>query len=231
MAAAFLERSTNMSPGPEFALYGYFRSSAAFRVRIALNLKNLQADLRFVHLLKDGGQQHGNAYRTVNPQQLIPTLVHDGHAIGQSLAIVEYLDEIVPQPPLLPRDAAGRARVRQIALGIACDIHPLNNLRVLRYLRHAVGADDKTRADWQHHWIAAGFSALQAMLERDAGAGRFCHGDTPTLADVCLIPQIANARRIQMDLSPYPSLRRIEEAAYNLPAFTAARPENQPDAE
>ena len=219
-----------MSPGPEFALYSYFRSSAAFRVRITLNLKNLQADLRFVHLLKNGGEQHGTAYRTLNPQQLIPTLMHDGHAIGQSLAIVEYLDEIVPQPPLLPRDAAGRARVRQIALGIACDIHPLNNLRVLQYLRHAVGTDNKTCADWQHHWITVGFAALEAMLECDA-AGTFCHGDTPTLADVCLIPQMANARRIQVNLSPYPTLRRIEENAYRLPAFTAARPENQPDAE
>src|SRR5260221_2133592 len=155
-----------MSQGLEFALYSYFRSSAAFGVRIALNLKKLQADLRFVHLLKNGGQQHANAYSTVNPQQLIPTLVHDGHAIGQSLAIIEYLDEIVPQPPLLPRDAAGRARVRQIALGIACEIHPLNNLRVLQYLRQAVGADDKTRADWQRHWIAEGFAALEALLER-----------------------------------------------------------------
>jgi len=220
-----------MSSEPEFALYGYFRSSAAFRVRIALNLKELQADPRFIHLTKDVGQQHGNDYQRLNPQELIPTLVHDGHTIGQSLAIIEYLDEVVPQPPLLPGDAAGRARVRQIALAIACDIHPLNNLRVLQYLRHAVGADDKVRADWQHHWIAAGFAALQAMLERDSATGRFCHGDTPTLADVCLIPQMANARRIQMDLSPYPALRRIEEAAYRLPAFTAARPENQPDAE
>jgi maleylacetoacetate isomerase len=220
-----------MSSGPEFTLYGYFRSSAAFRVRIALNLKNLHADPRFVDLLKDGGQQHGDAYKSVNPQGLIPTLVHGGHTIGQSLAIIEYLDEIVPQPPLLPCDAAGRARVRQIALVIACDIHPLNNLRVLQYLRHAVRADDKARADWQHHWIAAGFAALQAVLERDGAAGRFCHGDTPTLADVCLIPQMANARRIQMNLSPYPTLRRIEEAAYCLSAFTAARPENQPDAE
>lgn len=219
-----------MSAAPDFALYGYFRSSAAFRVRIALNLKNLQAELRFVHLLKDGGQQHQDAYKAVNPQELIPTLLHDGHHIGQSLAIIEYLDEIVQQPPLLPRDAPGRARVRQIALAIACDIHPLSNLRVLQYLRHGLGAEDAARADWQRHWISVGFSALEAMLARDTGAGRFCHGDAPTLADVCLIPQMANARRIQMDLSPYPTLRRIEDAAYSLPAFNAARPENQPDA-
>jgi maleylacetoacetate isomerase len=220
-----------MSAASDFALYGYFRSSAAFRVRIALNLKGLQADLRFVHLLKEGGQQHSDAYKAVNPQELIPTLAHDGHTIGQSLAIIEYLDEVAPEPALLPPGPAARARVRQIALAIACDIHPLNNLRVLQYLRHRLGADDAARTDWQHHWMATGFSALEAMLAQSAGTGRFCHGDTPTLADVCLIPQMANARRIEMDLSPYPTLLRIEEAAYRLPAFTAARPENQPDAE
>ncbi|HWM61789.1 MAG TPA: maleylacetoacetate isomerase [Rhizomicrobium sp.] len=220
-----------MSAVSEFALYGYFRSSAAFRVRIALNLKGLQADLRFVHLLKEGGQQHSDTYKAVNPQELIPTLMHGGHTIGQSLAIIEYLDEVVPEPALLPPGPAARARVRQIALAIACDIHPLNNLRVLQYLRHKLGADDTARADWQHHWMATGFAALEAMLTQGAGTGRFCHGDAPGLADVCLIPQMANARRIEMDLSPYPTLRRIEEAAYLLPAFTAARPENQPDAE
>ena len=220
-----------MSAASEFALYGYFRSSAAFRVRIALNLKGLQADLRFVHLLKEGGQQHSDAYKAVNPQELIPTLVHDGHTIGQSLAIIEYLDEVVPEPALLPQDPAARARVRQIALAIACDIHPLNNLRVLQYLRHRLGADDAARTDWQHHWMATGFSALEMMLVQGGGTGRFCHGDAPGLADVCLIPQMANARRIEMDLTPYPTLQRIEEAAYRLPAFTAARPENQPDAE
>jgi len=220
-----------MSAASDFALYGYFRSSAAFRVRIALNLKNVGADPRFVHLVRDGGQQHRDAYKAVNPQELIPTLLHDSRAIGQSVAIIEYLDEIVPQPPLLPRNAPERARVRQIALAIACDIHPLNNLRVLQYLHHAIGADDKARADWQYHWIATGFSALEAMLARNAETGCFCHGDAPTLADVCLIPQMANARRIQMDLSPYPTLQRIEKAALSLPAFIAARPENQPDAE
>jgi maleylpyruvate isomerase len=220
-----------MSAASDFTLYGYFRSSATFRVRIALNLKNLQADLRFVHLLKEGGQQHQDAYKTVNAQELIPTLIHDGQVIGQSLAILEYLEEVAPHPPLLPQTPAARARVRQIALAIACDIHPLGNLRVLRYLRHTLGADDAARADWQKHWISAGFAALETMLERDAETGTFCHGDAPTLADVCLIPQMANARRIQMDLSPYPTLGRIEEAAYHLPAFAAARPENQPDAE
>lgn len=218
-----------MSAAPEFILYGYFRSSAAFRVRIALNLKGLRADLRFVHLLKDGGQQHAMDYRAVNPQQLIPALTHDGHTMGQSLAIIEYLDEVVPQPPLLPPDAAGRARVRQIALAIACDIHPLGNLRVLRYLKEDLGADEAARKAWQQHWIAEGFTALEAKLSKESG--NFCHGDTPTLADICLIPQMTNARRAGLDLAPYPTLLRIEAAAYRLPAFIDARPENQPDAE
>jgi maleylacetoacetate isomerase len=218
-----------MSAAPEFILYGYFRSSAAFRVRIALNLKGLRADLRLVHLLKDGGQQHGADYRAVNPQQLIPALTHDSHTIGQSLAIIEYLDEVVPQPPLLPPDAAGRARVRQIALAIACDIHPLNNLRIMQYLKTQLAADDAACAAWQQHWIADGFAALEVMLSGTAAT--FCHGDTPTLADICLIPQMTNGRRAGLDLSPYPTLLRIEEAAYRLPAFTDARPENQPDAE
>ena len=218
-----------MSVAPEFILYGYFRSSAAFRVRIALNLKGLRADLRFVHLLKDGGQQHAADYMAVNPQQLIPALAHDGHTIGQSLAIIEYLDEVVPQPPLLPRDAGARARVRQIALAIACDIHPLNNLRVLQYLKGEFGVEDAGRAIWQQHWMADGFTALETMLSKDAGV--FCQGDAPTLADICLIPQMTNARRAGLDLAPYPTLLRIEEAAYRLPAFIEARPENQPDAE
>lgn len=220
-----------MSAAPEFTLYGYFRSSAAFRVRLALNLKGIGADPHFVHLVKEGGKQHGEAYKTLNPQELVPTLVHRDRVISQSLAIIEYLDETVPQPPLLPADAAGRARVRAIALTIACDIHPLNNLRVLQYLRRALEVDEQARADWQHHWIAAGFQALETLLARDTATGRFCHGDSPTLADICLIPQMANARRIQMALSSYPTLLRIEEAAYRLPAFVAARPENQADAE
>jgi maleylpyruvate isomerase len=218
-----------MSDAADFSLYGYFRSSAAFRVRIALNLKSITAELHPLHLLKD--QHLSEAYRALNPQQLVPALVHAGQTIAQSLAIIEYLDEIRPDPPLLPRDAAGRARVRQIALSVACDVHPLNNLRVLRYLRHALHADDEARHGWQQHWIAAGFDALEAFLKNSGGTGRFCHGDSPSLADVCLIPQMANARRIQMELADYPTLLRIEEAAYQLPAFVQARPENQPDAE
>jgi maleylacetoacetate isomerase len=220
-----------MSAASDLTLYSYFRSSAAFRVRIALGLKGLKADMRFVHLLKDGGQQRMDAYGTVNPQHLVPTLISDGHVLTQSLAILEYLDEVAPEPPLLPRDSLGRARVRQIALSIACDIHPLGNLRVLRYLRHTLNADDQARIGWQKHWMTEGFGALETLLARDPATGDFCHGDAPTLADICLVPQLANARRIQMDLAPYPTLLRIEETAYRLSAFTAARPENQPDAE
>jgi len=215
----------------EFALYGYFRSSAAFRVRIALNLKGLAAKPKFVHLLRDGGEQHGPAYRAVNPQELIPTLAHDGHAIGQSLAIIEYLDEIRPEPPLLPREPLGRARVRQIAYAIACDIHPLNNLRVLLYLRDSFGADEAKRAEWQRHWMAKGFGALETLLATAPETGAYCHGNSPTLADVCLIPQLANARRVDLDLAPYPTLLRIEAHALAVPAFDAALPKNQPDAE
>jgi maleylacetoacetate isomerase len=219
-----------MSQSPDFTLYGYFRSSAAFRARIALNLKGIKPELKFVHLLKDGGQQHAPGYRAVNPQELIPTLVHDGHTIGQSLAIIEYLDEIQPEPPLLPRDPAGRARVRQLAYAVACDIHPVNNLRVSLYLRDKFGASEEARAQWQRHWISLGFAALETLLQSPE-TGRFCHGDRPTLADICLIPQMANARRVNTDLAPYPALTRIEAAALAHPAFDAALPKNQPDAE
>jgi maleylacetoacetate isomerase len=220
-----------MSAVSDLTLYSYFRSSAAFRVRIALGLKGLKADMRFVHLLKEGGQQHADAYTAINPQHLVPTLIRNGHVLTQSLAIIEYLDEEVPEPPLLPQGPLARARVRQIALSIACDIHPLSNLRVLRYLRDTLNVDDQARADWQKHWMEEGFGALETLLAHDPATGSFCHGDVPTLADICLVPQLANARRIAMDLAPYPTLLRIEEAAYRLPAFVAARPENQPDAE
>jgi maleylpyruvate isomerase len=219
-----------MSAPSELTLYSYFRSSAAFRVRIALNLKGLSADMRFVHLLKDGGQQHADAYRAVNPQAIVPTLVVGKHKLGQSLAIIEYLDETVPEPPLLPADPLARARVRQMALLVACDIHPLNNLRVLRQLKQ-MGIAEDARLDWQRHWMAEGFGALETVLAEDRPRGQFCHGDRPTLADICLVPQLTNARRVSLDLDHFPTLLRIEEAAYRLPAFVAARPENQPDAE
>jgi maleylacetoacetate isomerase len=215
---------------PEFTLYGYFRSSAAFRARIALNLKGIVPETKFVHLLKDGGAQHSAAYKAVNPQEIIPTLVHDGHTIGQSLAIVEYLDEIHPTPSLLPRDAAGRARVRQLAYAVACDIHPVNNLRINTYLSDTLKIADDARLEWNRHWIALGFTAIETLLQSPE-TGTYCHGDTPTLADICLIPQMANARRVHVDLAPYPTLLRIEATALAHPAFEAALPKNQPDAE
>lgn len=220
-----------MSGSHNLILYNYFRSSAAFRVRIALNLKGLKPEVRAVHLMKEGGQHHGESYKRINPQQLVPTLVSNGRPIGQSLAIIEYLEEIVPEPKLLPETAEARARVRQLALAVACDIHPLPNLRVVQYLKNRLGADDMAVLEWQRHWMAEGLAALEAQLSHDPETGRFCHGDNPTLADACLIPQLFNARRWDLDVAPYPTLLRIEVAAYQMPAFVAARPENQPDAE
>jgi maleylpyruvate isomerase len=212
-------------------LYTYFRSSAAYRVRIALNQKGLKPNYRFIHLLKDGGQQHSDAYKAVNPQNLVPTLIDNGHAISQSLAIIEYLEETHPEPPLLPKDAFGRARVRQIAYAVACDIHPVNNLRVLQHLKRDFGATDDQRTNWQKHWIALGFEAIETLLVQSPETGAYCHGNAPTLADICLIPQMANARRVNLDLVPYPTLLRIEQAALAHPAFAAAQPMEQPDAE
>ena len=217
--------------GEGFTLYTYFRSSAAYRVRIALNLKGIAPDYRFVHLLKDGGQQHAPAYARLNPQEIVPTLVHDGHAIGQSLAIMEYLDEVKPQPPLLPKDPAGRARVRQLAYAVACDIHPINNLRVLNYLRKPLGHNDDEVMTWYTHWVDLGLGAIETMLSGSPETGSFCHGDTPTLADICLIPQMANARRGRTNLDVFPTLKRIEAACFELPAFDNAQPQKQPDAE
>jgi maleylpyruvate isomerase len=211
-------------------LYGYFRSSAAYRVRIALNLKGLAAELVFVHLRK--GEQRAESYLARNPQGLVPALAtDDGTVLTQSLAIIEYLDETHPTPPLLPEDPAGRARVRSIALEIACDIHPLDNLRVLQYLRKTVGASEAQKDAWYEHWIVVGCTALETRLAREAATGRFCHGDTPTLADVFLVPQLANARRVNMSLAAYPTLTRIEAACLALPEFAAAAPAAQPDAE
>ncbi|MET0441192.1 MAG: maleylacetoacetate isomerase [Casimicrobiaceae bacterium] len=212
-------------------LYDYFRSSAAYRVRIALNLKDVTlADRTFVHLRM--GNQRAQDYLALNPQGLVPALeLDDGRVLTQSLAIVEYLDETHPEPPLLPLDAAGRARVRAIALGIACEIHPLNNLRVLNYLTGTLGATDAQRNGWYKYWIDVGFEALERQLERDDDTGTFCHGESPTLADVCLVPQLANARRFKVDVSPYPTLTRIEAACNTLPAFAQAAPSQQPDAE
>ena len=211
-------------------LYDYFRSSAAFRVRIALNLKGLAPERVFVHLRK--GDQRADEYLALNPQGLVPTLVaDDGTVLTQSLAIMEWLDETHPEPPLLPADPAGRARVRSIAMAIACDIHPLDNTRVLSYLTGTLGASDEQRNGWYKYWIDVGFEALETRLARDGATGRFCQGDRPTLADVCLVPQLANARRVAFDFAPYPTLIRIEAACLALPAFANAVPAKQPDAE
>jgi maleylacetoacetate isomerase len=212
-------------------LYSYFRSSASYRVRIALNLKGLPFEYEPVHLLKDGGQQHTADYQRINPAELVPALVDNGHAISQSLAIMEYLDESRPElPPLLPRDALGRARVRGLAQAIACEIHPLNNLRVLQYLEHDLKLDEATKATWYRHWITVGFTAVEAMLANNPYTGSFCHGDTPGLADCCLIPQIANSRRFDTPLDAFPTIRRIEATCLALDAFAKAAPALQPDA-
>jgi maleylacetoacetate isomerase len=211
-------------------LYDYFRSSAAYRVRIALNLKGLAPERAFVHLRR--GAQRGDDYLAVNPQGLVPSLVTDrGDVLTQSLAIIEWLDETAPQPPLLPTDAAGRARVRSLALAIACDIHPLNNLRVLNYLTGTLGATDAQKDGWYRYWCDVGLEAIETQLAREPATGTFCHGGAPTLADICLVPQLANARRVDLDLAPYPTLLRIEAACTALPAFANAAPARQPDAE
>ena len=212
-------------------LYDYFRSSAAYRVRIALNLKGIAPSERtFVHLRM--GSQRAQDYLALNPQGLVPALeLYDGRVLTQSLAIVEYLDETYREPPLLPKDAVSRARVRALALGVACEIHPLNNLRVLNYLTGTLGATDAQRNGWYKYWIDVGFEALERQLERDDETGTFCHGESPTLADVCLVPQLANARRFKVDVTPYPTLVRIEAACNALPAFAKAAPAQQPDAE
>ncbi len=211
-------------------LYSYWRSSAAYRVRIGLNLKGLDYALEPVHLVRDGGQQHAPEYAALNPQQLVPALRHGDKVLTQSVAILDYLEDVQPQPPLLPADAYGRARVRGLAQLVACDIHPLNNLRVLQFFDREWHVPQPEREDWALHWMRTGFDAMEAALSHSADTGRFCHGDTPGMADCCLIPQLYNARRFSLDLAPYPILRRIEEACLALPAFDAARPENQPDA-
>ena len=211
-------------------LYDYFRSSAAYRVRIALNVKGVAPERVFVHLRR--GAQRADDYLAVNPQGLVPALATDeGDVLTQSLAIIEWLDETHPRPPLLPADAAGRARVRSLAQAIACDIHPLNNLRVLNYLTGTFGATDAQKDGWYRYWCDVGFEALETRLARERATGAFCHGAEPTLADVCLVPQLANARRVDLDLAPYPTLLRIESACAALPAFANAAPARQPDAE
>jgi maleylpyruvate isomerase len=209
-------------------LFTYFRSSAAYRVRIALNLKGLPYQPEFVHLLRDGGEQHLPAFRATNPVGLVPVLEADDETVlTQSLAIIEWLEETHPTPPLLPKDATARAQVRAFALVIACDIHPINNLRVLRYLKRTLNLEQDAIDAWYRHWIAEALPALEAMV---IGDGPFCFGRAPTLADICLVPQIANARRYNCSLDAFPKLLRADAACAALPAFQAAAPDRQPDA-
>jgi len=210
-------------------LYTYFRSSAAFRVRIALNLKGLAYEPAYVHLPK--GDHRAPAYGKLNPQALLPALEDAGALLTQSLAIIEYLDETRPNVPLLPRDAPGRARVRSLAMLIACEIHPLNNLRVLQHLKRALGQNDEQVNGWYRHWIADGLARFEADLANAKATGRFCHGDTPTMADCCLVPQIFNAQRYQCDTAPFPSAMRVFAECMKLEAFDRAQPSKQPDAE
>jgi len=212
-------------------LYTFFRSSASFRVRIALNLKNLSYDQIPIHLRRGGGEQFTANYQNINAQALVPTLEDDGRYLIQSLAIVEYLEEKYPSPPLLPKAAADRAVVRSMALVIACEVHPIQNLRVLNYIKKEYQQNDEQVNRWAQHWIELGLAALEQMINAQTARGTFCFGDTPTLADICLVPQLGNARRFGCDLSRYPSILSIESACLAIPAFADAAPDKQPDAE
>jgi maleylacetoacetate isomerase/maleylpyruvate isomerase len=213
-------------------LYSYWRSSAAYRVRIALNLKGLSYETRAVHLVRDGGEQHSAAHHTLNPLDSVPVLLDGDRAITQSLAIMEYLDEMHPEleTALLPVDARGRAQVRALAMAVCCDIHPLGNLRVLQHLEKEFGASEEQRAAWSRRWIDAGFAAIEAMLLESAATGRYCHGETPSMADACLVPQVYNAIRWKLPLDDYPTIARIYHSCTELEAFQRAAPEAQPDA-
>ena len=209
-------------------LYSYFRSSAAYRVRIALNLKGLPYEMVSIHLTKDGGQQRKPEFRAVNPQMRVPALeLSSGEVLTQSLAIIEYLDDIHPEPPLLPVDALDRAKVRAIAQAIACDIHPLNNLIELQYLKRTLKHEQNEIDAWYHHWVIDGFTAIETMI----APGPYACGTHATLADVCLVPQVANARRFKVPLDKFPKIVAVDAACLKLAAFDKARPEIQPDAE
>jgi maleylpyruvate isomerase len=216
---------------PMFKLYTYFRSSAAFRVRIALNYKALPYQSIPVHLLRGGGEQHSATFGERNPARMVPVLEDGALTLTQSLAIIEYLEETHPAPALLPRDAAARATVRALAFSIACDIHPLNNVRVLRYLKAPLEIDEARRGEWSRHWIALGFAALERVLAQGGTAGNCCYGDAPTVADCCLIPQVFNAQRVNCPLEPFPTIRRIYEHCMRQEVFARAAPAAQSDAE
>ena len=209
-------------------LYTYFRSSAAYRVRIALNLKGLKSEMISVHLQKEGGLNRKPDYRAINPHMRVPALqIDSGEVLTQSLAIIEYLDEVKPEPPLLPRDPVARAKVRALAQLIACDIHPLNNVGPLRYLKNQLGQDQPKIDAWYHHWVMDGFDALESMIQ----PGPYAFGSAVTLADVCLVPQVYNARRLKVPLDRYPKIVAVDAACTKLAAFDRAKPENQADAE
>ncbi|MGZ8435697.1 MAG: maleylacetoacetate isomerase [Candidatus Binatia bacterium] len=212
-------------------LYSFFRSSASYRVRIALNLKAIGCEQAPIHLRRGGGEQLMPAYTAINPQALVPALEDNGRVLTQSLAIIEYLEETHPNPPLLPKDPADRALVRSMALVIACEVHPIQNLRVLNYVKATYNQTDEQVNQWAQHWIDLGLEALQEMILAQPKRGKFCFGDVPTLADVCLIPQLGNARRYGCDLSKYPTILEIEKNCNAIPAFANAAPEKQPDAE
>lgn len=212
-------------------LYSYWRSSAAYRVRIALNLKGLPYEIVPVNLAANGGEQHAADYHALNPQELIPTLLDGGRIIRQSMAIIEYLDECYDgELKLLPPTARDRARVRGLAQIVACDIHPIGNLRVLQYLEREFNTPSVERERWSRHWIREGFRAFESLLAENPSTGQFCEGDDPSLADICLIPQVYNARRWGVDLAEFPTISRIDEECRKLAPFDAARPENQADA-
>ncbi|HEX7006216.1 MAG TPA: maleylacetoacetate isomerase [Alphaproteobacteria bacterium] len=213
----------------ERILYTYYRSSASYRTRIALNLKGLAYEPKFIHLRK--GEQFGADYVKLNPQQQVPTLIDEGRVLIQSPAILEYLEEAYPTTPLLPRDIGGRARVRAIAAAIGCDIHPINNLRVLVYLKRELKLEQPTVDDWVRNWIRLGFTAIETLLAESGNTGTYCHGDHPTLADVYLAPQVYNAERFNYPVADHPTLKRVYDNAMKLDAFKRAYPENQPDAE
>jgi maleylacetoacetate isomerase len=208
-------------------LYSFFRSSAAYRTRIALNLKGVPFETVPIHLTRDGGEQHSPAFHAVNPQERVPALAVPGGVLLQSLAIMEYLDEIYPAPPFLPADAVERAKVRALAQIIACDIHPLNNVGPLSYLRHVLKADKAAVEAWYWHWVITGFEAVEALM----APGPYAFGPQVTVADICLVPQVYNARRFKVPLDRFPGIVAVDAALQKLPAFDAARPENQPDAE
>lgn len=212
-------------------LYTYFRSSAAYRVRIALNLKGLQYDAIPVHLLRGGGEQLQEQYRAINPSGLVPAFQDDYITLTQSMAILEYLEDAHPKMPIMPKDAIERARVRELAQIIACDIHPVNNLRVLRYLKHELGVSEEQKSEWYRHWLVSGLEVLEKHLARDPSAGPLCHGHKPTIADCFLVPQVFNAQRHGIDVSIYPNIARINALCVQIPAFVAAHPSSQPDAE